>query len=66
LEAKLKTNSRFPEQLQVQAPAGFNAALDRLADKLHQTKSQTARQAILRELRDNGVELMAEPDRVPA
>jgi hypothetical protein len=66
LEVKLKTKGRFPEQLAVCAPPGFNAALAALADKQHRTKTEVARQAILKDLEANGVKLGAEPDRVPA
>jgi hypothetical protein len=58
------TNGRFPEQVQFVAPRGINAALDRLADKLHRTKSELARQAVLRDLEANGVPI--EPERISA
>jgi predicted transcriptional regulator len=51
------TNCRFPEQVQFVAPRGINAALDRLADRLHRTKSELARQAVLHVLEVNGVKL---------
>jgi hypothetical protein len=42
--------SRFPELLQLRLPRGSNAALNKLATKHHQTKSELVRQAILRML----------------
>ena len=42
--------SKFPELLQLKLPCGAKAALDQLANKHHRTKSELARQAILREI----------------
>jgi hypothetical protein len=60
------TERMFCERLALMAPRGTNAALAVLASKQHRTKTEVARQAILKDLEANGVELVAEPDRVPA
>jgi hypothetical protein len=41
---------KFPELLQLRLPRGTNAALDELANRLHRSKSELVRQAILREV----------------
>ena len=56
----------FPERFGLSLPKGANGALATLADKQHRTKTEVARQAILKDLEANGVKLGAEPDRVPA
>jgi hypothetical protein len=57
------TKSRFPELLQLAVPAGTRAALDVRATKLHTTPTAAARQAILKDLEANGVQLVTEPER---
>ena len=47
--------SRFPELIQLRLPRGINAALDELASKLHRSKSEIVRQAILREIASGGI-----------
>jgi hypothetical protein len=42
------TKSKFPELLQLKLPRGTNTALDELASKLHRSKSEIVRQAIMR------------------
>ena len=45
-----RAKSRFPELIQLRLLRGTNAALDELASKLHRSKSEIVRQAILREI----------------
>ena len=47
--------SKFPELMQLRLPRGTNAALDELASKLHRSKSEIVRQAILREIAPVGL-----------
>lgn len=49
--------SRFQEILHQRVPAGFNAALQELAAQQHTTRSEVVRQALLREVRNAGLEL---------
>jgi hypothetical protein len=62
----VSTKGRFPELLQVAVPRGTLRALDRLATRVHSTRSEVARQPIMRQLEAAGVKLVAEPDRVLA
>jgi len=51
------TQSKFPELLQLKLPRGTNAALDELANKHQRTKSELVRQAILREVTSEGLNI---------
>ena len=48
--SNIHAKSKFPELMQLKLPRGTNVALDELASKLHRSKSEIVRQAILREI----------------
>jgi hypothetical protein len=47
----------FPEELRVKAPRGSNEALAQGAQKRFCTKSEYVRQAVIRRLEEDGVQL---------
>ena len=48
---------RYPERLRVRAPRGFAAAIEVAARRRHTSPSELMRQAILRALEQEGVQL---------
>ncbi|MGC1180553.1 MAG: ribbon-helix-helix protein, CopG family [Methyloceanibacter sp.] len=57
-----KSNGRvFPERFNLKVPQGFSRALAELADKQHTTRSEVVRQALLREVEANGLQLAPAP-----
>ena len=45
----------FPELMQLRLPPGSNEALDKLAELQRQTRSESIRQCLFRELRAHGI-----------
>ena len=50
---------RYPELFQLKLPSGANEALTALAELQHQSRSESLRQLIFRELRSNGIPVVA-------
>lgn len=48
---------RFPDRLALRAPRGLQQAVEVAADRHHTNPSEWLRQAVLRALRDDGVQL---------
>jgi hypothetical protein len=48
---------RFPERLRIRGPRGLSAALDLAAERRHTSPAEWARQALLRGLEAEGVQL---------
>jgi hypothetical protein len=50
----------YPERLFLQTPAGFSRALNEVAARRHQTRSELIRRALLKEIERAGVSLKSE------